>query len=59
MPGQTAFWGLKDICEIKKGETVVVTGAAGAVGSVVSSSAAVLSSQPPHTHPVLSAMTSY
>ena len=33
---QTAYWGLMDICEIKKGETIVVTGAAGAVGTVVS-----------------------
>ncbi|ORY86731.1 hypothetical protein BCR35DRAFT_277574 [Leucosporidium creatinivorum] len=34
MPGQTAYWGLTDVCDIKSGETVVVTGAAGAVGSV-------------------------
>jgi NADPH-dependent curcumin reductase CurA len=36
MPGQTAYWGLLDVCKIMSGETVVVTGAAGAVGSVVS-----------------------
>ncbi|KAM0790955.1 hypothetical protein ACM66B_004260 [Microbotryomycetes sp. NB124-2] len=34
MPAQTAYWGLFDILKIKKGETIVVTGAAGAVGSV-------------------------
>ncbi|KAH8916353.1 alcohol dehydrogenase [Atractiella rhizophila] len=32
--GQTAYWGLMDIAQIKKGETVVVTGAAGSVGIV-------------------------
>lgn len=35
MPGLTAYFGLLDICEPKEGETVVVSGAAGAVGSVV------------------------
>ncbi|KAK4048139.1 hypothetical protein OIV83_005009 [Microbotryomycetes sp. JL201] len=34
MPGQTAYWGLFDVLKIKKGETIVITGAAGAVGSV-------------------------
>jgi NADPH-dependent curcumin reductase CurA len=34
MPGMTAYFGLFDIGEIKSGETVVVSGAAGAVGSV-------------------------
>ncbi|XP_013143827.1 PREDICTED: prostaglandin reductase 1-like isoform X2 [Papilio polytes] len=34
-PGATAYFGLLDICKPKFGETVVVTGAAGAVGSLV------------------------
>jgi len=35
MPGMTAYFGLLDIGKPKTGETVVVSGAAGAVGSVV------------------------
>jgi NADPH-dependent curcumin reductase len=35
MPGFTAWIGLVDICQPKAGETVVVSAAAGAVGSVV------------------------
>jgi NADPH:quinone reductase len=35
MPGMTAYFGLLDICEPKSGETLVVSGAAGAVGSAV------------------------
>jgi len=35
MPGMTAYFGLLDICDPKPGETVVVSGAAGAVGAVV------------------------
>ncbi len=35
MPGQTAYWGLLDIGNPKEGETVFVSAAAGAVGSVV------------------------
>lgn len=35
MPGITAYFGLLDIGEPKEGETVVVSGAAGAVGTVV------------------------
>ncbi|XP_045448868.1 prostaglandin reductase 1-like [Melitaea cinxia] len=35
MPGITAYYGFLEICQPKAGETVVVTGAAGAVGSVV------------------------
>jgi hypothetical protein len=35
MPGMTAYFGLLDIGQPKPGETVVVSGAAGAVGSVV------------------------
>ena len=35
MPGVTAWYGLHRICEPKAGETVVVSAAAGAVGSVV------------------------
>jgi NADPH-dependent curcumin reductase CurA len=35
MPGRTAYFGLLDVGEPDPGETVVVSGAAGAVGSVV------------------------
>ena len=35
MPGMTAYFGLLDICDPQPGETVVVSGAAGAVGSTV------------------------
>ncbi|KAF2900196.1 hypothetical protein ILUMI_05991 [Ignelater luminosus] len=35
MPGNTAYFGFLEICEPKAGETVVVSGAAGAVGSHV------------------------
>jgi NADPH-dependent curcumin reductase CurA len=35
MPGRTAYFGMKDICTPKPGETVVVSAASGAVGSVV------------------------
>jgi NADPH-dependent curcumin reductase len=35
MPGVTAYFGLLDVGSPKEGETVVVSGAAGAVGSVV------------------------
>ncbi|UOG76466.1 NADP-dependent oxidoreductase [Hymenobacter tibetensis] len=35
MPGLTAYFGLLEICQPKAGETVVVSGAAGAVGMVV------------------------
>jgi NADPH-dependent curcumin reductase CurA len=35
MPGMTAYFGLLDIGEPKEGETVVVSGAAGAVGQLV------------------------
>jgi len=35
MPGITAYCGFTDICKPKEGETVVVTAAAGAVGSIV------------------------
>ncbi|BGP19094.1 hypothetical protein JCM10213_006640 [Rhodosporidiobolus nylandii] len=34
MTGQTAYWGLHDVAKIAPGETVVVSGAAGAVGSL-------------------------
>ncbi|WP_296678871.1 NADP-dependent oxidoreductase [Novosphingobium sp.] len=33
--GMTAYFGLFDVCEPKPGDTVLVTGAAGAVGSIV------------------------
>lgn len=35
MTGNTAYFGLLEICEPKEGEVVVVSGAAGAVGSLV------------------------
>jgi len=35
MPGRTAYFGMKDICQPKPGETVAVSAASGAVGSVV------------------------
>ncbi|KAF2900201.1 hypothetical protein ILUMI_05996 [Ignelater luminosus] len=35
MPGNAAYFGFLEICKPKEGETVVVSGAAGAVGSVV------------------------
>jgi len=35
MTGMTAYFGLLDVGELEEGETVVVSGAAGAVGSVV------------------------
>ncbi|XP_015607850.1 prostaglandin reductase 1 [Cephus cinctus] len=35
MPGNTAYFGFLEICQPKKGETAVISGAAGAVGSHV------------------------
>ncbi|MEA2684004.1 MAG: hypothetical protein QOK05_2332 [Chloroflexota bacterium] len=35
MPGMTAYFGLLDICKPQAGETVLVSGAAGAVGAAV------------------------
>ncbi|NJB84360.1 hypothetical protein GGR26_000105 [Lewinella marina] len=35
MPGMTAYFGILDVGKIKEGEVVVVSGAAGAVGSIV------------------------
>ena len=35
MPGMTAYFGLLDVGRLQEGDTVVVSGAAGAVGSVV------------------------
>ncbi|MBS1834351.1 MAG: NADP-dependent oxidoreductase [Acidobacteria bacterium] len=35
MPGLTAYFGLLDVCDPKPGDTVLVSGAAGAVGSYV------------------------
>ncbi|WP_235299617.1 NADP-dependent oxidoreductase [Portibacter marinus] len=35
MPGMTAYFGLLDVGELKEGDVVLVSGAAGAVGSVV------------------------
>ncbi len=35
MPGLTAYFGLLEVCQVQDGESVVVSGAAGAVGSTV------------------------
>ncbi len=35
MPGLTAYFGVMEVCKAQAGETVLVSGAAGAVGSVV------------------------
>ena len=35
MPGATAYFGYLELCSPKEGETLVVSGAAGAVGSLV------------------------
>lgn len=35
MPGNTVYFGFLELCEPKAGETVAITGAAGAVGSLV------------------------
>ncbi|MEM8893825.1 MAG: NADP-dependent oxidoreductase [Bacteroidota bacterium] len=35
MPGMTAYFGLMDVGQPKEGETILVSGAAGAVGSIV------------------------
>jgi NADPH-dependent curcumin reductase CurA len=42
MPGMTAYFGFTDNCKPKEGETVLVTGAAGAVGSMVGQIAKIL-----------------
>ena len=38
MTGLTAYIGIHEVCAVKPGETVVVSGAAGAVGSVAGQS---------------------
>lgn len=35
MPGMTAYFGITEVAKLKEGETVLVSGAAGAVGSIV------------------------
>ena len=42
MPGLTAYFGLLDVCQPKPGETLVVSGAAGAVGMLVGQIARIL-----------------
>ena len=42
MPGMTAYFGFTELCAPKGGETVVVSGAAGAVGSAVGQIAKIL-----------------
>ena len=41
MPGLTAYFGLLEVCQAKAGETVAISAAAGAVGSVVGQLAAI------------------
>lgn len=41
MPGLTAYFGLHEVCQVQEGDTVAVSGAAGAVGSVVGQLAAI------------------
>jgi NADPH:quinone reductase len=45
MPGMTAYFGLLDICRPQPGETVVVSGAAGAVASLVGQIAKIVGSR--------------
>jgi NADPH-dependent curcumin reductase CurA len=42
MPGMTAYFGVTEVCAPKAGETVMVSGAAGAVGSAVGQIAKIL-----------------
>lgn len=42
MPGLTAYFGVLDVCKAKQGETMVVSGAAGAVGSLAGQIAKIL-----------------
>lgn len=42
MPGLTAYYGVTEICAVKPGETFVVSGAAGAVGSAAGQIASIL-----------------
>ena len=35
MPGQTSWWALREVCKLKKGDAVFVSGASGPVGQVV------------------------
>lgn len=42
MPGMTAYFGLTDVAKIQAGETVLISGAAGAVGSVAGQIARIL-----------------
>ncbi len=46
MTGMTAYFGLLDVCDPKPGETVLVSGAAGAVGSIVGQIAKIKGSKP-------------
>jgi hypothetical protein len=45
MPGMTAYFGPLDICRLQPGETVLVSGAAGAVGSLVGQGAKIVGSR--------------
>jgi NADPH:quinone reductase len=45
MPGLTAYFGLLDVCHPKAGQTVVVSGAAGAVGMLVGQIAKIMGCQ--------------
>lgn len=35
MPGLTAYFGLSEVAKLKKGETIVISGATGAIGTIV------------------------
>ncbi len=39
MPGMTAYFGITDVAKVKQGDVVLVSGAAGAVGSIVGQAA--------------------
>lgn len=42
MPGLTAYFGVKDVCAVREGDSFAVSGAAGAVGSVAGQIAKIL-----------------
>lgn len=42
MPGKTSYFGVTEACKLRQGETIVISGAAGAVGSVCGQIAKIL-----------------